>query len=100
MLVEYGGIEAATGQGFDTPARRTMIAQEYSGHILLFSTANGHLSLREAQRWLLNSGLNINIAFNLDGGKSTMLIVRPSVGDTLHIPAFSKIPVVLAVYGQ
>ena len=100
MLVEYGGVSASTGAGFDTPSRRTMLAQDFEGHILLFSTANGQLSLGEAQQWLLQSGLNINIAFNLDGGKSSMMILRPSAGETLHIPAFSKIPVVLAVYSQ
>ena len=100
MLVEYGGVMSSTGAGFDTPARRTMLAQDYTGHILLISTGNGQLSLREAQQWLGQSGLNINIAFNLDGGKSSMMILRPAQGEALHIPAFAKVPVVLAVYGQ
>ncbi len=99
LLVEYGGVSASTGAGFDDPARRTMIAQDRDGYILLFSTGLGQLSLREAQQWLLQSDLALNIAFNLDGGKSTMMIVRPASGETLHIPALAEVPIVLAVYG-
>lgn len=98
LLVEYGGVSASTGNGFDDPARRTMIAEDRNGYILLFSTGLGQISLREAQQWLLQSGLDINIAFNLDGGKSTMMIIRPDSGETLHIPALTEVPVVLAVY--
>ena len=55
MLVEPGGIAARTGDGFDTPARRTLIAQDGSGRVLLMVTPLGQLTLRNAQAWLLNS---------------------------------------------
>ena len=35
----------------------------------------GQISFRDLQQWLLESGLNLDIAFALDGGRSTMLYV-------------------------
>ncbi|MCI0710751.1 MAG: phosphodiester glycosidase family protein [Chloroflexi bacterium] len=99
LLVDYGGQRASTGPGFNDPSRRTMIAQDFSGRILLFSTGLlGEISFNDAQEWLLNSGLDIDIAFNLDGGKSTTLMIRPDNGTAQLIPAVTDLPVILAVY--
>lgn len=99
LLVDYGGRLASTGPGFNNPSRRTMIAQDFSGRILLFSTGLlGEISFNDAQEWLLNSGLDIDIAFNLDGGKSTTMMIRPMEGQASLIPAVTDLPVILAVY--
>ena len=99
MLIEYGGRQATTGNGFNEAARRSVIAQDRDGNILLMSTGVlGEISFIDLQSWMLRNGLNIDVAFNLDGGRSTTLYVNPISGDPLFIPAISRIPVVLAVY--
>lgn len=99
LLIDYGGRPASTGPGFDDPSRRSIIAQDFSGNILLISTGLlGEISFRDAQTWLVDSGLGINIAFALDGGKSSTLLLRPQEGQERLIPSFTPLPVILAVY--
>lgn len=98
MLVEPGGVPASTGNGFDTPARRTAIAQDKSGRIYFFSTGPGEMSLRALQNWLLTTDLNLDVAVNLDGGQSSLLFLRLPGRDPLRVPGLNKVPVVLAVY--
>jgi uncharacterized protein YigE (DUF2233 family) len=97
MLIETGGQIARTGDGFDTPSHRTMVAQDTQGRILFMVTPLGTLTFRNAQQWLSDSGLNIAVAFGLDGGKSTGMYARASDGELLH-PSIDPIPVVIAAY--
>lgn len=101
MLIEPGGFAASTGAGFDDPSRRTVIAQDRSGFILLMTTGLlGEISFNDLQTWLFNSGLDLQVAFALDGGKSTaMYVARPSESP-ITVSAFSVLPTVLAVYGR
>ena len=99
MLVKAGGVRAPSGAGFDTPSRRTVIAQDTQGRILLMSTGlSGTISLNDLQVWLLDSGLEINVAFNLDGGRSTGMMLNRPGQNPLLIPSISDLPVLLAVY--
>jgi exopolysaccharide biosynthesis protein len=99
MLIEYGGQLAPTGRGFDDPARRSIIGQDAEGHILFISTGVvGQISLRDVQQWLFQSDLALDVAFALDGGKSSTLYVQFSDRPALLVPAFSDLPIVLAVY--
>lgn len=97
MLIEPGGVLASTGAGFDDPARRSVIAQATDGSIYMISTGLlGQISFRNLQNWLLNSDLEIDVAFALDGGRSAMLFVN---GDTpIEVPGLASVPVILAVY--
>jgi len=97
MFIHPGGEAARTGEGFDDPSRRTMIAQDMDGYIYLFVTPLGRLTLRQAQQWLLESEFNFDVAFGLDGGKSTGLYVKNPAGDLLY-PSIDPIPVVIAAY--
>lgn len=97
MLLEAGGQLARTGDGFDTPARRTIVAQDTQGRILFMVTPLGTLTFRNAQSWLADSDLNIEVAFALDGGKSTGMYARASDGELLH-PSVDPVPVVIAAY--
>ena len=76
-------------------ARRTIIAQDQTGQILLIVTARSHFTLSEISQYLLDSDLNLHIALNLDGGTSTgLLLTEPRI----EIPAFVLMPTVLTVY--
>ena len=97
MLIEPGGFAASTGDGFDDPARRTMIAQDRQGRVLLMVTPLGQLTLRNAQAWLLSSELDIDVAFGLDGGKSTGLYLNTG-GTGTSYPSIDPVPAVIAVY--
>ncbi|HLA43725.1 MAG TPA: phosphodiester glycosidase family protein, partial [Aggregatilineales bacterium] len=97
MLIEPGGIAASTGDGFDDPSRRTIIAQDFAGNILVMTTPAGRLTLRNAQRWLLDSRLNISIAFGLDGGKSSGLYFGGVENETLY-PSVEPIPVIISAH--
>ncbi len=77
------------------PTRRTLIAQDSDGHILIFATPFLGLSLAELSIYLPTSGLNIVTALNLDGGGSTMMSIRPI---DYNISAFDPVPAVLAIY--
>ncbi len=97
MLIEPGGTPSSTGQGFDELARRTAIGQDTTGNIYLMSTGVfGQISLRDLQSWLVNSGLNLNAAFALDGGRSSLMYARTD--PPLQIPSLANVPVILAIY--
>ncbi len=99
MLVELGGVQASTGAGFDDPARRTVIAQDRNGRILLISTGLlGEISFNDLQEWLLTSELDVQVAFALDGGKSSALFVNRTGLSPITVPSYSPFPVALAVY--
>ncbi len=97
MLIEPGSQPSRTGAGFDDLARRSVIAQDRSGRILLMNTGLlGETSFNDLQAWLQNSSLDLDAAFALDGGKSAAMYVRGQQS----IPAFSVLPTILAVYGR
>lgn len=96
MLV-LDGAAAYTAQG--PPARRSAIGQDRVGRVLLFATPGLGLSLAAFSTLLADSalGLDLESAFNLDGGGSTMLLI--TAGDiTYRLPGFDPVPAVLAVY--
>lgn len=76
-------------------ARRTVIAQDQAGRIILLAASWSHFTLEELSRFLRQSDLEIEIALNLDGGASTgLLLATPAEG----VPAFALLPLVIAVY--
>jgi len=78
-------------------ARRTVIAQDDTGHILIFVTWPTEMTLPEMTHWLLNSGLSIVDALNLDGGASTQIhLISAALPQALQGDA--SVPVVLAVF--
>jgi len=96
MLIEAGGVLAPQGAGFDVRSRRTWAGQDRAGRILFGVTTN-LISLADLQTWLLASDLDLGIAFGLDGGQSSALDVSsPALEE--RIPAFDRLPTVIAVY--
>lgn len=98
MLIEAGGVLAPRGDGFETPARRTIIAQDSAGRILLIITPLSEMSFSAAQDWLLNGDLDVQIALALDGGRSTGLVLDHVEGSDILYPAFDRLPGVIAVF--
>jgi len=75
--------------------RRTVVAQDRRGHILLLATAESGLTLNELASYLAHTDLDIDNALNLDGGSSTMLYLTPP---GLSVESRVPVPAVLAVY--
>ncbi len=98
MLIEQGGQLAPQGAGFDARSRRTWIGQDRWGRIVIGVTFN-LISLADLQNWLLASGLDLNTAFGLDGGRSAgLLVAAPNAGQSLL--SVDALPSVIAVYGS
>jgi len=96
MLVMDG--QPAYNRTSDTAiSRRTLIAQDADGNILLMVTSGFGISLYDLSQYLGESDLNITTALNLDGGGSTMMYIAES--DTTVV-SFDPVPAVLAVYSR
>jgi uncharacterized protein YigE (DUF2233 family) len=96
MLIEAGGIMAPQGDGFDQRSNRTWAGQDRSGRIIFGMTQN-LVSLADLQTWLIGTDLDLYIAFGLDGGRSTGMIINTPGHDETYLP-LDKLPSVIAVY--
>ncbi len=74
-------------------ARRTVIATDTLGRILILVTPSIGCTLTEMGNWLVSAGLDVDTALNLDGGRSTALYLMGQFA-----PGLGPTPVVLAVY--
>lgn len=94
LLVRPGGLPGFDRAG-DTPARRTVIAQDSSGRFLLILATRSSFTLSALSRYLAESDLALDIALNLDGGTSTGLtLADPHEA----IPSFVPLPAVITIY--
>jgi exopolysaccharide biosynthesis protein len=99
MLVEAYGARAPQDGGFDDRSRRTLVAQDSLGRILLVVIPYTAISLSELQNWLLSSDFDIQIAFGLDGGRSTSMVINTPGLSTIYF-SLDKVPDVIAVYSR
>ncbi len=91
MLVKPGGQmgfppDADEGQR----SRRTVVAQDTAGRLVLIASPEFRFSLHELAVWLTESDLDLDIAMNLDGGTSTGLWTgnhQHNVESVVPIPA-------------
>jgi uncharacterized protein YigE (DUF2233 family) len=76
-LLAARGQSAPIASDYDQkPARRTVVANDKFGRILFLITPVNGCTLQEMATWLIGgSGLDIDTALNLDGGRSTQMIV-------------------------
>lgn len=81
----------------DRPSRRTIVAQDRAGRIVLITT-NSLIGMRLADlgAYLASTDLDLVNALNLDGGGSTMMVINS--GAPQIVPSFDPVPAVLAVY--
>lgn len=95
VLVKPGGVmgfppDADEGQR----SRRTVVAQDTAGRVLLLVSPEFRFSLHELAVWLTESDLELDLALNLDGGTSTGLWIN---GHKNTIDSHLPIPAVIAI---
>lgn len=97
VLVKPGGVMGFPADADDAaPSRRTVVAQDREGNILMIVAPQGRLNLHELAVYLAESDLGIDVALNLDGGGSTGMWV--TTADTqVEIDSFTPVPSVIAV---
>ena len=85
--------------GVDTGfvARRTVIGIDEDRNVLILVSSVNLFTLNSLAEWLPHSGLQLDMALNLDGGRSTGLAANVA-GNALLIESYVPLPIVLAVY--
>lgn len=94
LLVEEGE-QAYFAAGNGERTRRTMIGIDKRGQVLIIVAPFLGLSLADLSAYLPKSDLEIDTAFNLDGGGSTMIALS---GVDYFQPSLDAAPTILAVY--
>jgi exopolysaccharide biosynthesis protein len=95
MLIQPGGLVSDLDTDEDR-SRRTVIARDTSGRILLIACDWAAFTLKELATLLKESDLDLDAALNLDGGRSTgMFVNTPEMQFTMD--SFEPIPLVLVV---
>jgi uncharacterized protein YigE (DUF2233 family) len=78
-------------------ARRTVIGLDSQGRLIILVSDLPLFTLHNLSGWLAESDLDMDIALNLDGGRSTGLVVSLP-GHRREISSFVDLPIVLAIY--
>ncbi len=94
-LLVFENEQAYFGSSNGERNRRTVIAEDVNGNILILVAPFFGLSLVELSAYLPTTDLDIVTAINLDGGRSSMIAI-PSV--EYFQPSFDVVPTILAVY--
>jgi len=94
LLVEHGKQAFVDPRGAERN-RRSIIAQDSQGRILVMIAPYLGPTLGQLSAFLASTDLDIVTAFNLDGGRSTMLALPDA--DYMQ-PSLQAVPTVLAVY--
>ncbi|MCC7447732.1 MAG: phosphodiester glycosidase family protein [Anaerolineae bacterium] len=89
---------AHSDDGSDVRERRTILAQDDQGRMVIIIAAPVQVLLTEITDWMQESGLGIVAALNLDGGTSTQIRLGNYDHPVETVAGFSSVPVVLAVY--
>src|SRR5579859_3002546 len=78
--------------------RRSILAQDADGNLLIIFTSNIELSLRDLARWIANSGLGVVTALNMDGGTSAQVHITTTDDLSRLVENNVPVPVVLAIF--
>lgn len=95
MLVFPGGKPAAI-EDDGRRARRSVVALDRAGRVLLLASPTSGFTLRGLADWLSSSDLDVDSALNLDGGSSTGLYLSDGALQEA-IDSFGPLPIVLLV---
>lgn len=95
VLVKPGGtVGFPPGADHGARARRTVVAQDRNGDILIIVAPGWRLSLHDLASFLAKSDLAVDVALNLDGGGSTGL--RLAAGEAgVEIDSLTPVPSVI-----
>lgn len=97
MLLFPGGAPADFELSGDL-SRRTAVGLDGAGRLLLMVINYGAVSLYDLRDWLAGEDeLDLDIAFNLDGGGSTGLAIKTDQR-SLVIDSWTPVPSVIAIY--
>ncbi len=95
MLIQPGGVVSDLEADEDR-SRRTVIARDTSGRILLIVDDFPVFTLKELAQVLKQSDLELDAALNLDGGRSTGMYLNTGAM-RLTVDSFDSVPLVLVV---
>lgn len=83
----------------DRASRRTIVGQDSEGRIILMVTSSLiGIRLVDLSQYLATTDLDLVTAFNLDGGRSTMLWMRSALVGDSFVPSLDAVPAILAIY--
>jgi uncharacterized protein YigE (DUF2233 family) len=94
VLIQPDGTTFANEDG--VRARRTVLAQDARGRLVVVIAPSGAFTLAGLAAWLARSDLELRIALNLDGGGSTGYYAGPADS----IDSFAPVPAVIAAYAR
>jgi hypothetical protein len=92
LIAQDGALVYQEDEG--RPSRRTAIATDRQGRVLILVAPYGGYTLGELAATIAGSDLDVGSALNLDGGASTGLMISDPREE---FPAFSLLPVVITV---
>jgi exopolysaccharide biosynthesis protein len=95
MLIQPGG-EASQLDEDNDRSRRSVIARDRQGRVLLIAIDLPVLTLPDLAQALKQSDLDLDAALNLDGGRSTGLYLNTNA-KRIAINSFDELPLVLVV---
>lgn len=90
-----GGAASQTNSNENRASRRTAIAIDAQGRIVIITTPLLGMGLYDLSQYLAASDMQLLTVVNLDGGGSTMLNIKPA---NYQILSFDPVPTVLAAY--
>lgn len=83
----------------DRASRRTIVGQDSQGRIILMVTSSLiGIRLVDLSQYLASTDLDLVTAFNLDGGRSTMMWMRSDLVGDAFVPSLDSVPSILAIY--
>jgi len=97
-MLMLDGAQAYTDTAEDRSTRRSVVAQDANGRIVLLVTPLIGLTLLDLSAFLTSSDMNLVNALNLDGGGSTLMYVNRAGIPEYVVTSLDPVPAVLAVY--
>jgi len=97
-MLMVDGVQAYSDTAQDQFTRRTVVAQDTAGRIVLLVTPLIGLTLLDLSAFLPTTDMNLVNALNLDGGGSTLMYLNVSGVPEYIVTSLDPVPAVLAVY--